>query len=345
MKKTHRNLLSLITLVLLAIIVAASWKEITHAWQLLETVNLWILALLIPLQFVVYYAAGEMMFEYLRAKGQLKGVSRFTMARMALELNFVNHVLPSGGVSGISYMTWRLGKFGVSPASATMAQAVRYVAGFLSFLTLLLISVLLITIDDGVNRVIILVSSVLASFIIFGMIFGIYIISSATRMHSFARWSARFINGAVKKVTFGRKKQLVKVTTIERFFAEFHDDYIALRKDKKLLLRPFLWGLLFTAADVALFMVGFWALGHLVNPAPVVIAYGLASLAGFILLTPGGAGAYETIMVAFLSTAGLASGVAIAGILLTRVILLLGTIASGYLFYQLTLIRYGKRKT
>ena len=53
-------------------------------------------------------------------------------ARMALELNFVNHTLPSGGVSGISYMTWRLGKLGVSPGRAASAQVVRYVAGFIA---------------------------------------------------------------------------------------------------------------------------------------------------------------------------------------------------------------------
>lgn len=344
-KKSRRNLISIVTFILLVIIVAASWKEIVHAWQLLGTVNLWILALLIPLQFVVYYAAGEMMFEYLRDKKVLNKVSRFTMARMALELNFVNHILPSGGISGISYMTWRFGKLGISPARATMAQAVRYVAGFLSFLALLMISVILVTIDSGVNRAIILVSSVLASFIIFVIIFGIYVISSVNRMHKFARWLARTINYVVKKVTFGRKYHVLDATEVEAFFSEFHDDYLELRKDKKLLIKPFLWGLLFTAADVALFVVGFWSFGHLINPAPIVVAYGLASIAGFILLTPGGAGAYEAIMVAFLSTAGVPSGVAIAGIVLTRVILLIGTIVSGYLFYQLTIIRYGKRTT
>ncbi len=344
-KKSHRNLISIITFVLLVVVVAASWKEIVHAWQLLGKVNLWILALLIPLQFVVYYSAGEMMFEYLRGKDALKKVSRFTMARMALELNFVNHILPSGGISGISYMTWRFGKLGISPARATMAQAVRYVVGFLAFLTLLLISVILVTIDSGVNRAIILVSSVLASFIIFTLVFGIYIISSVSRMHSFARWLTRTLNALCRKITFGRKKSLVKAEDVEKFFSEFHDDYLELKKDKKLLVKPFIWGLIFTLADAAMFMAGFWSFGHLVNPAPIIIAYGLASLAGFVLLTPGGAGGYEAIMVAFLSTAGVPSGVAIAGVVLTRVILLLGTIISGYLFYQLTLIKYGKRTT
>ena len=91
-----------------------------------------------------------------------------------------------------------------------------------------------------------------------------------------------------------------------------------------------------------MFVVTFWALGEPVNPAPILIAYGVANMAGFFMLTPGGTGAYEAIMVGFLAVAGLSSGIAIAGIVLTRVILLLGTILFGYVFYQRALIKYGR---
>ena len=58
--------------------------------------------------------------------------------------------------------------------------------------------------------------------------------------------------------------------------------------------------------------------------------------------TPGGAGVYEAIMIVFLSMTGVAPDVAIAGIVLTRVILLAGTIIFGYIFYQHALIKYGR---
>lgn len=345
MKFSYRTVFSIITFILLVIIVIASWEEIMHAFRLLEKVNLWILALLIPVQFVAYYAAGEMMFEYLRGKGELKKVSRLSVSRMALELNFVNHVLPSGGVSGASYMTWRLGKYGVQSGRAVMSQVVRHVAAFAAFLTALIVSVVIVTLDAGINRVIILSSSVLACMIIFVVIFGIYILSSKSRLHSFSRGVVKTINGIVKKVTFGKKKKTVEHESVEKFFTELHDDYVELSHDKKLLIKPYLWGLVFVIADVALFMIGFWAFGFVVNPAPIVIAYGLAGIASFILFTPGGTGAYEAIMVSFLATAGLPQGVAIAGIVLTRVILLVGTILSGYVFYQLALLRYGKNSS
>ena len=47
-------------------------------------------------------------------------------------------------------------------------------------------------------------------------------------------------------------------------------------------------------------------------------------------------------MIIFLSMTGVAPDVAIAGIILTRVILLTGTIVFGYIFYQHALLKYGK---
>lgn len=339
-----RSWLSIFTLVVIAVIIYFSRHELYHAWMLLEKVNLWILALLIPLQLFAYYAGGEMIFSYLRSKKVIEAVSGLGLARMALEMNFVNHVLPSGGVSGISYMSWRLGKYGVPPGRATMAQVVRFAAGFISFILLLIVAVFIVTIDNGINRWIILFSSLLIGGMLTLIVGGMYLFNSSKRTDRFASWITRTVNAIVRRVTFGRKMTLLQRDTVEVFFSDMHHDYLALKHDKKLLLKPILWGLAFTAADVLLFWVTFWALGQPVNPAPILIAYGAATIAGFFVITPGGAGAYEAIMVGFLALAGLDQGTAIAGIVLTRVILLLTTIGLGYLFYQHALIKYGKPK-
>src|SRR5690606_17677060 len=143
---------------LIAVLLFIARDELMQAWRLMTTVNLWILAIVIPLILLNFYSAGEMIFSYLRQKGRMTRVSIAEQIRMALEMNFVNHALPSGGVSGISYMTWRLGRHGVSASRATMAQAVRFVMGFAGFATLLVLAVLMVTIDGNVNRWIILVS-------------------------------------------------------------------------------------------------------------------------------------------------------------------------------------------
>lgn len=340
---SFRAWLSVITLVLIAVIIFFSRHELLRAWDLLGQVDIWVLLLLIPGQLLVYYTGGEMMFSYLRAKDSIAKVSPPELAGMALEMNFVNHILPSGGLSGVSYMTWRLGKYGVSSGRATMAQIVRYAVGLLSFMTLLFVAVFIVTVDGSINRWIILMSSLLVGGMTSALVAAVYLLSSPKRIAGFSSWFTRTANKLVRRVTFGRKKRVVAQTKVEAFFMEMHDDYLALKHDKRILIKPFLWGLIFTLADIALFLITFWALGHPVNPAPILIAYGVATIAGFFVITPGGAGAYEAIMVAFLAVAGLDKGTAIAGIVLTRVILLLGTIGMGYLFYQRALIKYGRK--
>jgi putative heme transporter len=342
MNMSFRAWLSIITFVLIGVILFFSRHELQHAWNLLGRVNIWILLLLIPVQALVYYAGGEMIFSYLRDKGRMEKVPRWQLATIALEGNFVNHLLPSGGVSGVSYLTWRLGHLGVPPGRATMAQVVKHAMGFVAFMLLLLVALFAVTIDGNINRWIILTSAILIGVMSMTIIGGIYLFSSKNRTDKFGDWLTKVTNRIVRRVTFGRKHSLIKQKPMRVFFDDMHRDFLELRHDKRLLIKPFLWGLVYTALDAGLFVITFTALGESINPAPILIAYGVASMAGFFVLTPGGAGAYEAIMVAFLAVAGIASGTAIAGIVLTRVILLLGTIAFGYVFYQRALIRYGR---
>lgn len=342
---SFRAWLSIITFVLIGVILFFTRHELEHAWDLLFQVNLWILLLLIPAQMLLYYAGGEMIFSYLRDKGRMKTISRIELGQVALEGNFVNHVLPSGGVSGVSYLTWRLGHLGVSHGRATMAQVVRYAMGFVAFSALLIVALFMVTIDGNINRWIILVSSLLIGGMGMAIVGAVFLFSSKRRSDVFGEWIVKKINTIVRRMTFGKKRRVVKPKKVKKFMEDMHHDFMELRHDKKLLIKPFLWGLLYTALDAGLFIISFMALGEFINPALVLIAYGAASLAGFFILTPGGAGAYEAIMVAFLALAGLTQGIAIAGIVLTRVILLIGTIVFGYIFYQRALIKYGKPKS
>lgn len=339
---SFKTWLSIATLALMGVIIYFSRDELLHAWNLLSGVNLWLLALLLPGQMFVYYVGGEMMFSYLRAKGAIKQIPPSDLTRMALEMNFVNHVLPSGGVSGISYMTWRLNKYGISAGRATMAQLVRFAMSFIAYIALLPLAVLIVTIDGDINRWIILISSGLVFVTVVVTMLLAYLLSNRRRMWQFSNKVVKVGNRIIKKVTFGRKKSVLRYAQVEKFFTDMHFDFQALRRDKRILLRPFLWGIVYAIGDVILFLITFWAMGVTVNPAPILIAYGLACVAGMVVITPGGAGAYEAVMIGFLAIAGVNRGEAIAGIVLTRVILLLGTIVLGYAFYQNAILKYGK---
>ena len=342
---SFRVWLSIITFILIGVILYASRKELVHAWQTLSEVNLWLLALVVPISAATYLASGEMIFSYLRQKRLVSHINPLTLMRISLELNFVNHVLPSGGASGVTYFNWRLGRLGVSTSKATIAQGVRYVAGVGATITLLLVSLIVVTADGHVNRAIILLSALLIIVMVLATVTMMYLLKSPTRLAKLSKWLARTGNLVVKRVTFGKKQNIINPAAIQKFFDDMHEDYVDLRRDKRLLVQPYVWGLIFTTIEIALFYVTFLALGVQVNPASILIAYSVASIAGFIVVTPGGAGAYETIMVMVLATAGIAQSSAIAGIVLARVLILLVTIVVGYIFYQEAIMRYGKRQS
>jgi uncharacterized protein (TIRG00374 family) len=330
---------------LIIVVIYFAWPEIVKAYGLLDKVDLRILALLIPIQILSYYAAGGMIFSYLRAKGDLKEMSHWRITRIALELNFVNHILPSGGAAGFSYLGWVLSKFGVRASRSTIAQLIRFTLTFLAFVMILVGAVVMLAVDGDINRLVIVLSSVLA-FVCLAVIFGtIYIIKSARRLKKFSNWLTRLVNKVVRTLTRGKKPHVLKDEIIPDFFGELHEDYLSIRKDTRILIRPFLWAVVLNLADVGLIWIAFWALGYTLNPAIVFVAFGVSSLASAISVTPGGAGVYEAIMIAFLATSNVPADVAIAGTLLARVTLVLGTIVFGYAFYQMTVLKYGKRIT
>lgn len=335
--------ISMVTFVLVIIILYVSRHELLRAWHLLGQVNLWILLLLLPMQAISYFASGEMVFSYLRERYNLR-VQYQEAAKIALELNFVNHILPSAGVSGASYMTWRLGQLGVTAGRATMAQVVRFAVTFGAFLVLMMVAVVAITLDVGLERIPILVSSGLASIIIFSTIVSIYIISSKSRLNKAAKFATRNIN-LIGRRLLRKSQDIVSQETVDKFFEDLHEDYLELAKAPRVLKKPFIWGLVFIVSEVGLFWITFLALGTPINPAPLLIACGLAGVAGAVFFTPGGVGGYEALMVGFLATTGINKGAVIAAVLLTRVILIILTIVSGYYFYQQALSKYGNKPT
>jgi uncharacterized membrane protein YbhN (UPF0104 family) len=70
-----------------------------------------------------------------------------------------------------------------------------------------------------------------------------------------------------------------------------------------------------------------------------MIAEGVASVVGTVVPTPGGLGGYEGAMVAIMAATGVDLSVSIIVVAVTRVCVLLGTILSGWGFYQAALLK------
>src|SRR4051812_34611854 len=112
-EKTHlikrsrwRLFLTLLTFAALAALIYGLRKDIGAVIQNLSRVNALVLLLILPIEFLNYDAYTRMhvrLFKLLDHK-----VRYWDMFKLMLELNFVNHILPSGGVSGISYFSIRM---------------------------------------------------------------------------------------------------------------------------------------------------------------------------------------------------------------------------------------------
>ena len=327
--------LNIIAIVLVALVLFLSRDQLVEAWDNLHSANLWILLLLLPVQVLSYYANGMIIFSYLRGRGKLKDVKMRTMTAMALELNFVNHVFPTGGISGASYMIWRLGKTGVRAGQATMSQIIRYVAFMIAFVILLVISLVVVAITNDASNMVVLLSAAFATGTMFLVIFAAYLIGNRNRLKSFSRWVTRVVNKVVYAISFKRRESILKKSVTEKFFYDIHDDFMVIKEQKSLLLKPIIWAFVFVLSDVALFFVAFLALGTPFNPALLLIAYGAATCVGMFVTTPGGAGGFEGVMILMLGRASA------AGVVLARVILILGTLITGYVFYHLAIRRLG----
>lgn len=338
---SFRKWLNIITIVLIVLVVFFARKDIVAAWHLLWEVNIWIFLLIIPVQFLSYYAHGAMIFSYLKHGGDLQHVSRFEQPKMALELNFVNHIFPTAGLSGASYMTFRLGKLGVNHGRATLAQVVKFAMAFMSYLALLVLAVVLVTLDGNLTRVTILAACGLVTLIVVGIMVALNVLGNRHQLEKFSDFLDRLLNIRIRKL-IRRTKPLVERAVLVKFFDDMSTDYQTLRKNLRCLKEPFLWGLVFNVAEVAMFFIAFWSLGVIVNPAPILIAVGLAGIMGIVTVTPGGAGGYEAVMILFLTSAGVPLDVTVAGVVLARTSLIVLTIVTGYIFYQNSMKKYGR---
>lgn len=332
-KKTKRIklLLNLLTSLALLVLIFVSRHAIVDAFSKLGQLDTFSLLLMIPLQFLGYYAVGRLYGDFFKARGEaLKPKTAF---KIAMELNFVNHVFPSGGVSGFSYLSLRLKKEGIGTAQSTLAQLLRFALTFISFLLLLVFGLFVLALRRKTNPLTILIASSVMFLTIFGVLLSIYIISDSNRIKAFVRWLPRFVNRVVGLFRKS-KKDTISITKVEKTLDEMHRDYMSLMADKSALKRPFMWALLINITEILTIYSAYVAFGEYINPGGLIIAYAIANLAGLVAILPGGVGVYEGLMTAVMTASGVDKALALSATVVYRVITMLIGLPIGYYFYH-----------
>lgn len=334
-KKNWKLLLNIVTLIALALAIFFLRDDLREVWSKLGQLNGAALALMIPLQIMNYSCWTHVYYEFLGiiAKKERGNIGRWDMYKIMLELNFVNVVFPTGGVSGFPYMRARLKPYGISTAQATFTQAMRFMLTFVSYIILLFTGLFLLALGGSASNMTILVACSLAFLVLFGTVTIVYTISSRSRIKIFTQFLTRWLNKLIQVVR-PKHPESINLKQVEKLFDEMHENYNLLKENWHELGRPLVYSLLGNVTELATIYVVYIAHGAWVNPGAVIIAYALANVAGFWSILPGGAGIYEALMTTVMISAGVPAGLSLSVTLIYRIINMLLSIPLGYYFYN-----------
>lgn len=323
--------MTIITFIALAVLIYSLRHQIIDVIKNLGQVNLFWLLMVIPLQLLNYDAYARLYKHLFAILGDSVKYSR--MYRLTLELRFVNYVLPSGGVSGISYFGLRMRREGVSAAKGTLAQVMKFLLIFISFQPLLILGLIFLAMRNHVNDLVIVVASTLITSLIIGTMLGVYIMESQSRINGFIKFVTKVLNWLIN--IFRRSHpETINIKGVERAVNDLHTNYLILRNNLKELKRPLLFALIANATEVATLYMIYVAFGEIVNIGAVILAYAVANFAGLISVLPAGIGIYEGLMTAVLAATGIPAKLSIPVTIMFRIVTMFIQLIPGYYFYQ-----------
>lgn len=330
--KKFKLWVNIFTALAMGLLILLTKDKIGEVFREIPGLNSYALLMMIPIQIGSYYSVSRLYNDFLTAVGEAHLTTK-QMMRVSLELNFINNVFPSGGVSGYSYFAVRLKKYGISSSTSTLTQLMKLMMVFVSFMVLLFIGMFILTFSDKANSLLILISSSLAFLTLFGVLIVGYIISDESRIKSFSGFLPKLVNSIIRPF---RKKNIdtIDIPRIEKLFTGLHEDFLKLRGNTRILFKSLAWSLVFCLAEIATIYVVFIAFGTFINPGALIIAYAAANFSGVIAILPGNVGIYETTMATVLISAGEEGALALSVTLVYRVLNMLLFLPTGYYFYH-----------
>jgi putative heme transporter len=340
MQKRWKLILNLFTILALAVMVYLTRHQVVEALKRIPELNLVALIMIIPIQTISYYAVARYYKSYFKTLGVDTRLKH--LAKVSLEMNFVNQVFPSGGVSGFSYLSHRMSSLGVSGAKATNAQAMRFTLTFLATAIYVFLGLIILAAFGRASSFVIMI----ATFIICGALtitaVTAYIVGSTARIKSLLGALPKFINFVATKFRI-KKGNVFSEEKLGHYFEALHKDYMMVIKNWRNLKTPFLWLALMLAMEIATIYVVYVAFGDWINPGALVLGYAVANIAGLVSIIPGGVGVYEALMAGTMNAVGIPGGVALSVTVVYRLLNMLIFLPPGYYFYHKVMSSEGGR--
>ena len=330
-KARWKIILNVATFVGLFILVFAIRNQIAESFRTIGHIRWWWLLLLPVWQLLNYDAYARQnrnLFSILGTK-----ISYKFLYKVNLELNFVNHVFPSGGVSGFSYFSLRLKEKGISGAQASLVQLLRFVLVYVAFINLLVGALLLLSFSGQVNRLVLLAGGSISTLIVMSTVGLAFIVGSQRRINSFFGFVTKVINKLIHIVR-PKHPETINARRAKDAFDDLHQNYLVIKNDYTVLKWPLIWSLVANVTEILTVYTVYLAFGHVVNPGAIILAYAIANMAGFLSVLPSGVGVYEALMTAVLAIGGISPAISIPVTVMYRVLSMMIQLVPGYFFYH-----------
>lgn len=325
-------IINILTLIAVIIAIYFTRHDFYETFDNLLKVHAWFLLLIIPLELLNYHAQTKLYQKLFTLVGNKLSYKFLYLA--SLELNFVNHVFPSGGAAGISYFGLRFKDEDITGGKATFIQVMKLALTFASFEILIILSLVLLSLVGKVNNFIILISTFMTTLLVVGTILFIYIISKKERINNFFLFITFQINNLLKLLHFKKGRDVINIVRAKKTFEDFHLTFVDIRREYKQIYSPFLYALLANFTEILVVYVVFLAFGQTINFGGVILAYGIANFAGLVSILPGGIGIYEALMTATLVAVGVPVRISFPAIIMYRVLNTLLQLPPGYYLYH-----------
>lgn len=339
LRRNWKVIINVITVLALIALIYAIRDQFKQTFQNLLQVNAWALLLMIPAQLLNYDSQARLYKSLFAIVGNKLGYKQLYKA--SLELNFVNHVFPSGGVTGISYWGLRMKGENITTAKATAVHLQKLVMIFLSFEILIVLGVFALAVQGHMSSIILLLSGSITTVLVILTVALGFIIGSKERIAGFFAYMSRVINKIIHKLR-PNYPETINVEKVQQLFEDMHDNYVMMSRDWRVLRYPFFWALMANVWEVITIYVVYMAFGELVNIGAVILAYAIANFAGLVSVLPGGVGIYEGLMTLTLSATGVPSRLSLPVTIMYRVLSTCLQLPFGYYLYNKNL---SKKKT
>lgn len=335
LKKHWKLALNIATVGALVLLAYAVRHQLAETIGNLSRVNVWALLLLLPVEWLNYVAQAKLYQGLFGVVGNR--ISYKFLFKASLELNFVNNVFPSGGVSGISYFGMRMRSKEISGGKATVVQMMKLMLLFLSFEVLLVAGLFFMAIRGHANNVVMLVCGSLSTLLLVGTVAFTMIIGSERRIAGTFAWLTRGLNRLIR-IFRPNRPEAISTERARHLVEELHSNYKVIAANYKYLKQPFWWALLANLAEISAVYVVYIAFGKWVNFGAVILAYSVANFAGLVSVLPGGVGVYEALMTVVLAATGVPAATSIPVTIMYRILNMIVQLPPGYYYYHRTVI-------